>query len=96
MTYPLLPTIGIIASVLNILTIATGIHQIGNIGMHLISVWLFLFNLPGGIEAIVWHGASGIKAPVWCDICALRMAYVYNVLLSMKLYQQRAVLAWRL
>ena len=94
--YPLIPIIGTIASDLNVLTIATGIRQTWNFGMHLISLWLFLLNSLRGVEAIVWHGATGIKAPVWCDICMLLSIYTLNAMLSTNDYQQRADLILQL
>ena len=94
--YPLMPIVGILASVVNILTIATSFHQTWNIGLYLISTWLFIDNFLRGIEGIAWHGASGIKAPVWCDICTFINTYTSHVLFSTKRYQQQAVSALRL
>ena len=89
--YPLIPVISILASVLNILTIATVFRQTWNIGLHLLTTWLFVNNFLVGVESIAWHGASGIKTPVWCDICALNSAYTSYARFSSRQYQQRAV-----
>ena len=69
--YPLPPIINLVASILNVLTLTTRVRQSWSAGLPLLSVWLLLITLLGGIEAIVWHGVSAIKAPIWCDICAV-------------------------
>ena len=76
--YPLIPIINLLASVLNILTFTTAFRQTWNIGLPMISAWLFIATFIRGVEGIVWHDASGIKAPVWCDIGTLVIIDIYE------------------
>ena len=74
-TYPLVPVLNLIASVLSAVTIASGIGPNYNIGVLMLSTWLLFLTLIQGIETIVWSGTSDNKAPAWCDICT----YTANV-----------------
>ena len=40
-------------------------------------MWLLVTTFIFGMETIVWHGASTIKAPVWCDVCTMPMFFTF-------------------
>ena len=71
-TYPLYPIACIFASigVLSVL-LTSFVRQNWNLGVAFLCFWLFVENLAGAINAIIWADNAEIKHYVYCDIGTL-------------------------
>ncbi|VDC00863.1 unnamed protein product [Peniophora sp. CBMAI 1063] len=68
-TYPLYPIACILTAAMLFLVLLTNfIRQSWNLGVALLCFWLFLENLTGGIDAVIWSNNADIKLYVYCDI----------------------------
>ncbi|VDC01593.1 unnamed protein product [Peniophora sp. CBMAI 1063] len=68
-TYPLYPIACFLSSAMLLLVLLTSfIRQSWNLGVAFLCFWLFLENLTGGINAIIWSDNADIKLYVYCDI----------------------------
>ena len=68
-TYPLYSIACLLASAMLLLVLLTSfIRQSWNFGVALLCFWLFLENLIGGIDAIIWSDNADIKLYAYCDI----------------------------
>ncbi|KZV64272.1 fungal pheromone STE3G-protein-coupled receptor [Peniophora sp. CONT] len=68
-TYPLLPIMCIIASVLLLVMLLNGlIRQNWNIGVAFLCFWLFVDNVIHAINTIAWSDKFTIKLYIYCDI----------------------------
>ena len=74
-TYPLWPIASFLASVMLLLVLLTSfVRQSWNFGVALLCFWLFLENLTGGIDAILWSDNFDIKLDVYCDVGSYMLA----------------------
>jgi pheromone a factor receptor len=55
-----------------------GTWRSGNISILSTIAWLFVTDMIYAVDAIVWAGNVDIRAPVWCDICELRLLVVHS------------------
>ncbi|KZV71177.1 STE3-domain-containing protein [Peniophora sp. CONT] len=68
-TYPLYPIACVIASAMLLLVLTTSfVRQSWNLGVTFLCFWLFLENVTGAVNHIVWFDNSDIKWYVYCDI----------------------------
>ncbi|VDC05053.1 unnamed protein product [Peniophora sp. CBMAI 1063] len=68
-TYPLYPVACVLASTMLLLVLLTSIiRQSWNLGLAILCFWLFVENLTGAINAIIWSDNADIKLYVYCDI----------------------------
>ncbi len=68
-SYPLFPIASTLCSALLFLVLGTSfMHQSWNLGVAALCFWLFLENLTGGVNAILWVDNAEVKAKVYCDI----------------------------
>jgi hypothetical protein len=68
-TYPLFPTMCILCSALLLCIMMNRTYfQAWNLGLMILCICLFLENLTGGINAVIWADNADIKAYVYCDI----------------------------
>ena len=68
-TYPLYPIASILAAVMLLLVLLTSfIRQSWNLGVAFLCFWLFVENLTGGINHIIWSDNADVKLYVYCDI----------------------------
>ncbi|KIJ45907.1 hypothetical protein M422DRAFT_165926 [Sphaerobolus stellatus SS14] len=67
MSHPELAPIGIICSLLPLISLPTHIRH-GSIPTICLSLWLFVITLVGGINAAAWSDNTDVKLVVWCDI----------------------------
>jgi hypothetical protein len=66
-TYPLVPVCNVIAAVLVLLPLKQLFHA-WNVGLCVLSVWLFLACLSMTVSTIVWKNNVDLVLPVFCDI----------------------------
>lgn len=70
-TYPLYPIASVLAAGMLLLVLLTSfIRQNWNLGVTFLCFWLFLENLTGTVNAIIWADNDEIKHYVYCDIGA--------------------------
>ena len=68
-TYPLYPIISLLSAGMALLVLLTSfIRQSWNLGLAFLCFWLFLENLTGAIDQIIWSDNADIKLYVYCDI----------------------------
>ena len=68
-TYPLYPIATIVAATLLLLLLVSSfVRQSWNLGLAFLCFWMFLENLTGGINAIIWSDNVDVKLYVYCDI----------------------------
>lgn len=68
-TYPLYPIASILAATLLLLVLLTSfIRQNWNLGVTFLCFWIFLENLTGAANTIIWSDNADIKHYVYCDI----------------------------
>ncbi|KAI0316927.1 pheromone A receptor-domain-containing protein [Amylostereum chailletii] len=68
-TYPLVPILNIVSACLVLFSLLNrSIHHHWNIGVGLLGAWVFVEDLIGGIDSIVWADNADDKSPIWCDI----------------------------
>lgn len=68
-TYPLYPIAACLAATLLLLVLVTSfVRQNWNLGVAFLCFWLFLENLTGTVNTIVWSDNADIKLAVYCDI----------------------------
>ncbi|VDC00506.1 unnamed protein product [Peniophora sp. CBMAI 1063] len=79
-TYPLYPLACILASmgVLAVL-ITSFVRQSWNRGVAFLCFWLFLENVAGAIDTIIWSDNATIKLFVYCDIVSHLGAFIHIV-----------------
>ncbi|KZV69103.1 STE3-domain-containing protein [Peniophora sp. CONT] len=68
-TYPLYPIACLLASTMLLLVLTTSfIRQSWNLGVTFLCFWLFLENIAGAVDSIVWSDNADIKLYIYCDI----------------------------
>ena len=68
-TYPLYPIACILSAIMLLLVLLTSfVRRSWNLGVAFLCFWLFLENLTGGINAVLWSDNIDIKLYVYCDI----------------------------
>ncbi|KZV65964.1 fungal pheromone STE3G-protein-coupled receptor [Peniophora sp. CONT] len=68
-TYPFYPIACILAAAMLLLVLLSGfIRQSWNLGVAFLSFWLFLENIAGGVDAVIWDDNADTKLYVYCDI----------------------------
>jgi hypothetical protein len=69
-TYPLVPFASFFTAFLVALALlASGLRRTGNRGVFILSGWIFVMLLVGGVQSMVWADSAADVAPVFCDIC---------------------------
>lgn len=68
MSYPALPTLGLIAAILVLIPLPRQL-QARYIPTIALTWWLFGTCVFESVNAIVWAGNVKNSLPVWCDIC---------------------------
>jgi hypothetical protein len=69
-TYPLVPFASFLtAFLLALALLASGLRHMGNRGVVMLSGWVLVMLLVGGVQTIVWADTAADVAPVFCDIC---------------------------
>ena len=63
-TYPFLPVLCLVTSVLNPLTLAMNPHLMRNVGIVCFLAWLFLEEIIRGVNTIVWANDTTNRAPI--------------------------------
>ncbi|KZV65954.1 fungal pheromone STE3G-protein-coupled receptor [Peniophora sp. CONT] len=68
-TYPFYPIACLLSAVMLLLVLLTSlVRQSWNLGVAFLCFWLFLENIAGAVNAIVWADNADIKLYVYCDI----------------------------
>ena len=68
-TYPLYPIACFMSSVMLLLVLLTSfVRQRWNFGVVSLCFWLFIENLLGAVNTIIWSDNSDLKLYVYCDI----------------------------
>ena len=70
-TYPLYPLACILASTgVSCVLLTSFLRQNWNLGVTFLCFWLFIENLVGAVNAMIWSDNADIKLYVYCDIGA--------------------------
>lgn len=71
-TYPFLPVMSIVASVLMLAMLSNGlIRQNWNNGVAFLTFWLLVNAVIGAVNTIAWSDNFNVRYIVYCDICQL-------------------------
>ncbi|KZV68506.1 hypothetical protein PENSPDRAFT_634260 [Peniophora sp. CONT] len=79
-TYPLYPVTSVLAAALLLLFLSTSfVRQNWNLGVTLLCCWLFLDNLTGAVNTVIWSDNTDIKYYVYCDVVTRVQVITYVV-----------------
>lgn len=68
-TYPLYPVACILAAVMLLLVMLTSfIRQSFNLGVAFLCIWLFLENIAGAVNTVLWSGNADLRLYAYCDV----------------------------